>query len=56
MAYSAKRNESCIGGGNNRDGAVNVISTGYYDIDKSKMTGAVEVVTAREIAGKGYTS
>ena len=35
---------------------VNVISTGYYDIDKSKMTGAVEVVTAREIAGKGYTS
>ena len=35
---------------------VNVISTGYYDIDKSKMTGAVEVVTAREIAGKVYTS
>ena len=35
---------------------VNVISTGYYDIDKSKMTGAVEVVTAREIDGKGYTS
>ena len=35
---------------------VNVISTGYYDIDKSKMTGAVEVVTAREIAGKGYTT
>lgn len=35
---------------------VNVISTGYYDIDKSKMTGAVEVVTAREIAGKRYTS
>ena len=35
---------------------VNVISTGYYDIDKSKMTGAVEVETAREIAGKGYTS
>ena len=35
---------------------VNVISTGYYDIDKSKMTGAVEVVTARGIAGKGYTS
>ena len=35
---------------------VKVISTGYQEIDKSKMTGAVEVVTAKDIANKGYTS
>ena len=35
---------------------VQVISTGYQEIDKSKMTGAVEVVTAKDIANKGYTS
>ncbi len=35
---------------------VQVISTGYQEIDRSKMTGAVEVVTAKDIANKGYTS
>lgn len=35
---------------------VNVISTGYQEIDRSKLTGAVEVITAKSIANKGYTS
>ena len=33
-----------------------VVVTGYQTINKTRMTGAVEVVTAKEIANKGYVS
>lgn len=33
-----------------------VVVTGYQTINKTRMTGAVEVVTAKDIANKGYTS
>ena len=33
-----------------------VIVTGYQTINKTRMTGAVEVVTAKDIANKGFTS
>lgn len=33
-----------------------VVVTGYQDINKTRMTGAVEVVTAKEITNKGYVS
>ena len=33
-----------------------VVVTGYQTIDKERMTGAVDVISAAEIANKGYTS
>ena len=33
-----------------------VVVTGYQEIKKTRMTGAVDVVTAAQIANKGYTS
>lgn len=33
-----------------------VVVTGYQTINKTRMTGAVEVVTAKDIANKGYVS
>lgn len=33
-----------------------VVVTGYQTINKTRMTGAVEVVTAKDIANKGYAS
>ena len=33
-----------------------VVVTGYQEIKKTRMTGAVEVVTAKDIVNKGYTS
>ena len=33
-----------------------VVVTGYQEIKKTRMTGAVEVVTAKDIANKGFTS
>ena len=33
-----------------------VVVTGYQTINKTRMTGAVEVVTSKDIANKGYTS